>query len=80
MSRDENLTLQYAGCAGCVGAGVLLLAGGGLALYGYSNGNDMLVVIGIALSVLSVVIGAVSSVVNNLGFGRNLAERFDKRR
>ena len=69
MSREENRTLQYAGCAGCVGAGVLLLTGGGLEFYGYDGGSDILFVIGL-----------VSTVVNNLGFGRDLAERFDKRR
>lgn len=80
MSRDENATLMYAGCAGCVFAGLLLVSGGGLALYGWSSGSNLLVVVGAALCVLSVLVGAASSVVNNFGFGRNIAERLDQRR
>lgn len=80
MSSDDNRTLQYVGCAGCLGAGLLLAVGGGLATYGWSDGDSLLVVIGVALSVASCVLGTVSAFVNNLGFGRAIAERFDKRR
>lgn len=78
--RDENRTLMYAGCAGCVGAGGLLVVGGGLAVYGWSGGSTLFLALGIGLCVLSVVVGAVASIVNNFGFGRDIAERWDARR
>ena len=77
--RETNRTLMYGGCAGCVGAAVLFLAGGALAFYGFLRGITVLVVAGVALAVVASAVGVVSGIVNNLGFGKDLANRIQGR-
>ena len=70
---------MYAGCAGCVGGATFLLGGAGLAVYGLMSGLTVLTVAGAAVAVLGLLVGAVSGVVNNLGFGKDLADRMTRR-
>ena len=77
--RETNRTLMYGGCAGCVGAAVLFLAGGALAFYGFLSGLSVLTIAGVAVVVAAIAVGVVSGIVNNLGFGKDLANRIQGR-
>lgn len=76
MNPEKSRTMMYAGCAGCVLGGAGVAAGGLMIAYGALYGETLLLGVGIGLCAVFVVVGIVGSLVNSVGFGQNIAERF----